>query len=190
MSVKLQGKNCILREWEVHDLELLYMWRNSKDYLDFCSLRKVSNSFDEFKDEFYQDLNIDRQDQFIILRKADEIEIGTIFLYGLNIFHQNAFITTFIDESMHNKGYGVEAFAIFCIYAFEKYNLHKIISDVYSNNSTVPKMLKYSGFVEEGRFKEHRKNSRGEWLDVIRLSLFNSDALKLKLFVTKITQEC
>jgi RimJ/RimL family protein N-acetyltransferase len=182
MEIELKGKSCVLREWNENHLETLYAWRNSRDYLEFCSLRKSNNSFDEFKQEFYHDLTTDRQDQHIIFRIRDNKPIGTIFLYGLSTFHENGFVTTFIEDSLRNKGYGIEAFALFCDFILKKYSLHKLIVDVYSHNGTVTKMLRAGGFKQEGYFKEHRKNANNNWLDVVRLSLFKRDTSTLDSF--------
>lgn len=179
------GRRVILRPWSEEDLELLFLWRNSFHYREFCSMRKKSNSFGEFKEEFFRDLHRDRCEQFIICRN-DSVPVGTIFIHDLSLLHENCFITTFIEEGKQSFGYGVEAFVLFCSHMTKQYGLNKIITDVYTHNVLVSKMLLRSGFVQEGYFKQHRKNREGGWIDIIRLSLFKKDMDVLHSFANQL----
>jgi|GEM_PF-3574055 len=188
-AIYLKGKYVFLREWQDSDLPKLYEWRNSFHYREFCSMRKKLNSFEEFQKEFLNDIQKDRPLQCMICLKSTNESIGTIYAHDMSRTHGNATITTFLAEEKHSLGYGAEAFTVFCAYVIQHYALHKIVSDVYSHNIRVPKMLERAGFIQEGYFKEHRRNQKGDWLDIIRLSLFEKDSRNLQNFAAQLAKK-
>ncbi len=182
----LCGRSVTLRPMNTGDLQILFEFRNSFDFREYCSLRKNIISFDEFKTEIEKDLLNDRREQLVIESTAGEV-IGTIFLYALSKLHRNAFVTIFISENFKHKWYGAESFGIYVDYVIKKYNLHKISVDFYSNNIGIRKMLDNANFIQEGHFKEQRKGNNGAWLDIFRFSLFKKNSQKIQDFLNKRT---
>ncbi len=176
---KIFGRKIILSQWTEDDLGFLFECRNDISYRSFCSMRKKLKDFEEFKKEISYDFNKDREDQFIIINKRTKDYMGTIFIYDMDLWHQNCFITVFLKKGFRNIGYGVESFCLLCEYLFKKYKLNKIIIDVYSNNFDAIKIINKTNFQKEGHFKNHRRDISGEWLDVFRYSLFKIDFINI-----------
>jgi len=96
--------------------------------------------------------------------------------------------TTYIDSQYLNKGYGVESLVLFINYLFSYFNFRKIYFDVYAFNDLSYKSLKRAGFIEEGRFKEHRFWN-GEYYDLIRLSVFRDRLDEIRKFIKHLFRE-
>lgn len=184
--INILTKRLVLRPWHEDDLPVLFIWRNSETYREFCSNRKKEITFEQFHIEFLNDLKKDRTDQFMVCRNKDAQSVGTIFLYNLNTHHRNAFVTIFIEDQFHKYGFGPEAFGHYVQNMMKKYGLHKICTEVYSHNTNIPSMLLRAGFIPEGLFREHRITDQGDWLDIHRYSLFEDNLQQLNEYVLKL----
>lgn len=176
--MRLEYKSLYLRLITNTDIDQLYEWRNSLDFRSYCSNRQAQVTKEVFVRELKADFGKDRHQQFMIIRKKDNLPVGTIFSYNLNHADGYVFITTFLDEKYRRVGYGALAFSLFSTHLFEEYGLHKIYCEVYSYNTYSLKSLLNGGFIEEGRFREQRFFA-GRRYDVIRLAIFRTQALSI-----------
>lgn len=167
----LKGASLELHELQEEHLPMLFLWRNSNDFMELCSTRRNSVSLEDFKTELDSDLKRDRHLQFMIARKNEYI--GTVYSYSLNRTDGHAFVTTYLAKDWRDRGCGAEAVVVFLEYLFRKYELYKIYAEVYSYNLESLRALASGKFVEEGKFRGHRLY-RGERHDLIRLAFFRS----------------
>lgn len=180
--ISLVGRRVHLREIIKSDLMILHRWRNTENFMSFCSTRRNKVSLLEFDEELSVDLNRDRHKQCLIFNQG--IPVGTIYSYDLNHTDGYVYISIYIVPEYERSGYGAEAFALFLWYLFESLSLHKVYTDAYSYNEHSISCLRHAGFVEEGRFKGHRIYS-GERHDLIRLALSQDEIPRLKKYVTR-----
>ncbi|MBU6490731.1 GNAT family N-acetyltransferase [Patescibacteria group bacterium] len=173
-----------LHELQKEHLPILFLWRNSDDFMGLCSTRRNVVSLDEFKKELQSDFSRDRHLQFMIVRKDEYI--GTLYSYNLNRTDGHAFATIFIAEGWRDKGYGAEAMIVFLEYLFREYRLYKVYAEVYSYNLKSLRALTSGRFVEEGRFRGHRLY-QGERHDLIRMAFFESQVEDFAPLVKKLT---
>jgi RimJ/RimL family protein N-acetyltransferase len=171
--MEFETKHILLRPIEEKDLPLLHKWRNSVDFIKFCSVRRNPVGYEDFIAELKRDFEKDRHLQFIIEAKNKNVPIGTIYTYNLNLIDGYVFITVYLDGSYRRRGYGVEAVALLLRYLFESLPLHKIYMEVYAYNNLSMSILKRVNFVEEGRFKEHRFFEGGRH-DLIRFAVYRN----------------
>jgi len=180
------GRRIILSFAQDSDIEALLRWRNSESFLRFCTLKRNKVTLEEFKQELLEDLNHDRFCQMIIRKKFASNSIGTIYCYNLNRHDGYAFITIYIDDNSQRIGYGAEAFALFFCHIFKLIpELHKIYVEVYEYNTRSISCLVRAGFVEEGRFKEH-KLFESKRYDLIRFAFFRRDLAKTRQRIKKL----
>ena len=170
----LKGRSLELQEFQKEHLPVLFSWRTRDDFMSLCSTRRNLVSLDEFRLELEYDFKKDRHLQFLI--KKEEEYIGTLYSYNLNRTDGHVFVTVYLPPLWRGMGYGAEAMIIFLDHLFREYDLHKIYADVYSYNRKSLRALISGGFIEEGRFREHRLHLN-ERHDLIRLALFRSRAL-------------
>lgn len=167
------------------DMESLWSWRNSPQYLRYCSCRREAISLEEFKLELERDFSCDRHEQYMICKRKTEEPIGTIFSYNYNFVDGYTFVTTFLSYGNEGSGRGVEAFLLFVVHLFEAYELHKVYTEVYEYNQLSLRTMLNGGLVEEGRFKEHRLFEERRW-DLIRLAAFRHDLPRARNLVLRL----
>lgn len=180
----LKGASLELHELQEEHLPILFLWRNSDDFMGLCSTRRNVVSLDEFQKELQSDFSRDRHLQFMIVRKDEYI--GTLYSYNLNRTDGHAFVTIFIAEAWRDRGYGAEAMVVFLECLFREYELHKVYAEVYSYNLESLRALTSGMFVEEGRFRGHRLY-QSERHDLIRMAFFKSQVKDFTLLVKKLT---
>lgn len=167
-------------------LQTLFDWRNSSDFLQYCTNRRKILTLEEFKKELQKDFSFDRHRQYIISKKSDCEMIGTIYSYSFKPVDGNIFISTYLKTNSRSAIYGFESTTVFCLWLFSEYeSLHKIYMDVYEYNSISLSSLKKAGFVEEGRFKEHRLYDGKRW-DMFRLAFYRSQLGSSKRFIDRV----
>ena len=165
----LKGRSLLLRELEDSDTPILFAWRNSQDFMNLCSTRRNSVSFEEFARELREDIARDRPLQLVIER--DSRSVGTIYAYGLNLTDGFSFFTVFMDSQTRGRGLGAAASVLFLEFLFRRYGLFKVYADVYSYNSTALQTLRRAGFRTEGEFYGHRRVG-DQRHDVVRLAYY------------------
>lgn len=170
----LETSRIALRAIEEGDYPILLRWRNQERFLHlFSGRRNIVNSLTflaEMKKAFEGG---GRHLQFLIVRKKDQSPIGTIYSFNLDLTDGNLFVNVFIDERFERCGYGAEAVALITCYLFDHLPLHKIYFEVFAYNALSHSTMQNAGFIEEGRFKEHRFYG-GQRHDVIRLAVYRN----------------
>lgn len=181
----LKGRWVWLREIKKEDIPVLCAWRNDARFMSYCSTRRNNVSLREFEKEIEFDFGRDRHLQCMIFQR--ERPVGTVYSYNLNHTDGYIFVTLYIVDDCVKRGYGVEAFALFLHHLFQTIKLYKVYAEVYAYNQHSLDCLKKAGFIEEGRFRGHRfyQNQRH---DLIRLSFFERDLLKLERFISDLTK--
>lgn len=184
MNTEITTKRLVLRKIKYSDLQILWKWRNSNEFLTFCTNRDHATTLEEFTKEIESDLSRDRYCQYIIIRRLGSIPIGTVYCYNFNKRHGYCFITIFIINKVWNMGFGSEAFGSLIFFLFKDFQeLHKIYVEVYSCNLKSISCLKNAGMILEGHFKEHCVIN-GLRHDLLRFTLFRSQLKSFsKLFL-------
>lgn len=184
-SVIMPAKGLRLCALQDEHFPTLFQWRNEPDFMALCSTRRNRVTFDEFVAELHRDFQNDRSYQCLIARGNDYI--GTLYCYNLNRTDGFTFFTIYMAAAYRRCGYGAEATALFLSYLFTEYHLYKIYAEAYSYNEGSLRALLSGGFVEEGRFRQHRLHN-GKRHDLIRLAFFRKQLVRLNAFVTRLRQ--
>ncbi len=184
----LISRRIVLCPIEDKHLPILYGFRNKPSFIMFCTNRKKEISFQEFCEELRHDFQKDRHCQCLIIRKRDNVPIGTIHSYNYNKQDRYAFVTTFINDEFQHAGYGAEAVPLFFSFLFHAYHLYKIYTDVYEYNKASLSVIVGSNiFTEEGRFKKQKLMGRKRY-DVIRFACYQRNLRKISKFLRRINK--
>ena len=159
-----------LRPLEDNDLKTLYIWRNQSDFLSLFSPRRTVISYEKFVVEHKRDMERERHLQFAEIVWRNRV-LGTIYSYNLNLVDGHVFMGGYMPPDTRGLGYGAISCALYISYLFEFFPLHKIYFEVLGYNKFSLPLLQNFGFVEEGRFKEHRFYD-GERHDLIRMAVY------------------
>lgn len=186
--MNLQGRSVYLRYCEEKDVLRLFEWRNDVDFMKNCSVRRDKINLDDFKKELSDDFERDRHAQMMIVRKANEEPIGTIYSYGYKKVDGYIFITTFLSKKCRANGYGPEAFALFAKHLFGELSLYKIYMEVYEYNNSSLSCARGAGFTQEGCFGGHRLFN-GERYDLLRYAIYKErDLHKIESFLRRLNR--
>lgn len=107
--------------------------------------------------------------------EADAQLIGTCGLQGVNRVHRTAEIGIgIVNREFHGRGYGREAMGLLLDFGFRIQNLRRLWLEVNAANERAVRSYRASGFVEEGRLREHVW-SAGRYDDLIQMGLLRRD---------------
>ena len=164
---------------EESDLPILCKWRNEFRFLELVSPRRNLLNSADFAREHKREFEGNRHLQFMVILKDGNAPIGTIYSFSLNQIDGYVFINTYIDEKHERMGYGAEAVTLMVCYLFKFYPIHKIYFEAFAYNKLSLSTLQSAGFIEEGRFKEHRFLN-GVRYDVVRFAAYRNSLEKLE----------
>lgn len=155
-------------------IEMVRVWRNNQDIRKFYfSWQMISKSQQKKWYERYS--NDDSQVVFAIIDNSSKEFIGTIALYKIDHFHQNAELSTLIgNKNYWGKGIATEALRLLCRYAFCEMNLNKIYTYVLKTNMASIKKNENNGFKIEGTLRNHVFN-QGDFQDIVVMGLLKRD---------------
>jgi len=118
--------------------------------------------------------------QLAIFDKESNLLLGTVGLHKIDWVHRTGDISIVIgSKEGQGKGYGKRAVALVVRHAFNKLNLHKITSGMWSNNSASESCFKANGFQQEGCRKE-QFHCQGRYVDELNYGLLRSQWLEYK----------
>lgn len=179
--MKLLSRETIyLRALEPEDLEVVYRWEND------ASLWAVSNTLEPFSrfvlklylERAGEDLVARKQLRMMIVRRSDDVPVGTVELFDVDTIHGRAGLGVCVAEDFRSKGYAKEAVRCLLSYAFEHLHLHQVYCNVGASNTSSLHLFDSLGFARVGEKKEWQKSVGGyesEWL----LQLLQKDFMKL-----------
>ncbi len=187
MNTCLEIGSVRLRPLAESDLQTLYVWRNQSEFLSLFSPRRTVVSYEKFVAEHKRDMERERHLQFIAEVAGENKVLGTIYSYNLNLVDGNVFIGGYMPEGTRGLGYGAISCALYISYLFEFFPLHKIYFEAFGYNKFSLPMLRNFGFVEEGRFKEHRFYN-GERHDLIRMAVYRDGLGKIQSLLSRLSK--
>lgn len=186
-------KNCLeigsvrLRPLEESDIRTLYIWRNESDFLSLFSQRRTVVSYEKFVAEHKRDMERERHLQFIAEIAGKNKVLGTIYSYNLNLVDGHVFIGGYMPKDTRGFGYGAISCALYIAYLFEFFPLHKIYFEALGYNKFSLPLLQNFGFVEEGRFREHRFYDGGRH-DLVRMAVYRDGLGKIQSLLSKLSE--
>lgn len=177
-TVFLEGKNVYLRPLELSDLAILQKYVNDPEVRRYLSsiypqtlqdeeawLRKIMTS------------NPNSIEFGVVLKKGNKL-LGCMGLRILSHVDGTADTGTMLGaKDEWNKGYASEAKMLLLEYAFLTLNVRKVCSRAYAPNLGSIRHNQKSGYVIEGRLKDHIYRE-GKYHDLVMLAVFKDVWIK------------
>jgi RimJ/RimL family protein N-acetyltransferase len=113
-------------------------------------------------------------DLWFIMEADDEV-IGNCGLEAFDRVSQACELSILIGKRDYwGRGYGREAIGLLLDYAFRILNQHRVWLSVNGNNERAMRSYLASGFIEEGRLRQH-KWSGGQYIDLIYMGVLREE---------------
>jgi len=164
----METRRIRLREVEKRDFPILFSWRNTEKFRFFFHHNENVINYDMFCDEFTMDATV-RQFQFVIEKTNTNELIGLTFIHSFSVVNNHCFLNLFLKEPFERKGYGVDAFILFCRFLFNTAEIKKVYAEAFSYNALSIACMRHSGMTEiKGLTK--KKLHLGNEYNILRFS--------------------
>ena len=151
----LIGKKVYLRIMAPEDNRYSYPWFLEADpQTQTCHQTKIV-SIEEMVEASRKREPSDKEGSFIIVRLEDNVPVGKIRYFDLNMMNHSAEIGYLINPAEHRKGYAGEGLKLLARYLFEHLNLNKIYAQTGSFNAASIALLRSLDFKQDATLREH-----------------------------------
>ena len=162
----LEGAAVRLRPIADADTDLIVKWRNTPSGVQNFIFRQT------FTPEMHRcwlatKVATGQVVQYIIIDKADDKPIGSVYYRDIDNHNRSAEYGIFIgEESARGKGLGTETAKLFTDFGFAELQLHRISLRVLAENTAARRSYEKAGFVQEGVFRDMELLD-GQYRDVV-----------------------
>lgn len=177
-TVRIEGKQIALRPITLEDTPLIVRWRSDPQV--YGTLFRQEPITEERHRQWLREMVLSGKcDQFIIVDKAQNRSVGTVFLKEIDREHLRAEYAIFIgEETARGRGIGSEAARLMTDYGFQQLGLNRIYLYVFASNVRAIASYRSAGFREEGCLREHYHCKDGSFADVLMMSILRSEWLE------------
>lgn len=177
-NVRIEGKQIALRPITLEDTPLIVRWRSDPQV--YGTLFRQEPITEERHRQWLREMVLSGKcDQFIIVDKAQNRSVGTVFLKEIDREHLRAEYAIFIgEETARGRGIGSEAARLMTDYGFQQLGLNRIYLYVFASNVRAIASYRSAGFREEGRLRENYRCKDGSFADVLMMSLLRGEWLE------------
>ena len=110
-----------------------------------------------------------------IVRREDDIVIGTCGYYGFNVWHRRGSLGFELARSYWRQGIMTEALEAIIAFGFNEVGLNRIQAVVMPGNEGSEKLLEKLGFRREGVLREYENWGKKGFVDVLMFSLLRHE---------------
>ncbi len=162
---------CSWQDLNASQLEMIRQWRNHPlNQLWFYHQHEISP--DEHL-QFVSSLHSDSKNGYWLVQKAQEA-IGVISINRLQPYFKHAYLGIYTCPEAGQKGLGQICLQLLLYLAFEKFDLHCLRLEVFSNNQAALRLYQKMGFELEGCLRDYALY-QGNYQDVFVMSLLARD---------------
>jgi len=158
----LRGEKVTLRPARENDAEDFVRWFADMEVTRFLSRRMAITLQQE--QEFLKKIGESKDDVWWVL-EADGKAIGATGIHRIDWIDAHGTTGIKIGEKDHwRKGYATEAMQLRTRYAFRELNLHKLLTEVDTDNEASKKALERNGYKAVG-IRREQTFREGKWKD-------------------------
>jgi ribosomal-protein-alanine N-acetyltransferase len=158
----LRGDKVTLRPGREDDAPYFVRWFADMEVTRFLARRMAITLEQEM--EFLKKIGESKDDVWWVI-ESDGKAIGATGIHGINWLDANGTTGIVIGEKASwGKGYATEAMQLRTRYAFRELNLHKLTTQVDTENPASRKALERNGYRSVGVHREHSFRE-GRWKD-------------------------
>jgi RimJ/RimL family protein N-acetyltransferase len=168
----ITGEKTYLRPILYNDVTVLNNWKNDEEVYKYLGGGFMPTSVDAQVKWMESIIDTSGNDKRFIICNKENIPIGMIGLYDINLIHRNCEIGVFIGESsFRGKGYGKEACQLIEKFAKDYLNLRKIKLNAVSENEAAIHMWQSLGYKKIGERIDERF-IKGEFKSLVLMEKF------------------
>ena len=173
---ELKTKRLVLRKLTPLDAPNVFFLRSNEEVMRYIDRERAKTIKDA--DDFIRKITNDINSNEAIIWAIDLIDnpgklIGTICLWQFKMEHFRAETGYVLHPDHWRKGYMKEALEKVLDYGFKALKFHSIEAHIHPDNTGSATLLKSTGFIREGYFKENFY-FRGKFLDTAVYSKLNN----------------
>lgn len=165
-----------LRPLERDDLPFVHELDNNESVMHYW-FEEPYEAFVELCDLYDKHIHDQSERRFVV--EGNRGRVGLVELVEINHIHRRAEFQIIIAPDHQGQGHATTATRLAMDYAFTVLNLYKLSLIVDCENARAIKVYTKLGFTEEGRLR-HEFFVDGEYRDVLRMAVFQSDYLAQK----------
>lgn len=169
----LENEHIRLRAVEPEDLDLLYRWENNPLYWYAGETRAPYSKY-ALKQHILdsaKDIYENKQLRLIIHSKQLAQAVGTLDLFGLDVFNSRIEVGLLIEDTFQQNGFASIALSLAREYVFNYLKINQMYAHVAGNNEASIKLFESRNFKRNGVLKDWIRNNR-EYVDVFVYQLF------------------
>lgn len=168
----LTGSNVHLAAFDSQHATKTRVWLNDEEICLFLGRTRPISDVEQ--EQWFNNLHKNEScTYFAIVDNQNKKHLGNIWLYDINPRNRSAEVRVVLDKTIAGRGLGSEALSLIAQYGFNWLNLHKLYAYVLAPNVRAMKAFEKAGFQKEAILEQDRWIN-GQFVDVVRLKLFNS----------------
>ncbi len=170
----LNNERIILRPVEPEDLSVMYEMENDPTMWDVSSFTVPYSRYvlKQYIEASQNDVFADKQLRLMIMRKSDNVVLGTIDLSDFAPLHLRASVGIALHQNYRKEGYATEALQLLCHYAFDFLHLHSLTAYISIENQDSVALFSSCGFMRVGLLQDWLRTKHG-YVDVVIMQLMN-----------------
>ena len=151
----LSNDRVYLRAMEPEDLEVLYEMENDPSFWEVSSFTVPYSHYvlKQYIESSASDMYADKQLRLMIVRKSDDMVIGTVDVTDFIPLHSRGAVGIAIEEEYRKKGYAKDALSLLCDYVFEFLRLKQLYAHIPADNEASLALFTACGFQQWGLVK-------------------------------------
>lgn len=144
-----------LRPVEPEDLDIMYVMENDPAFWEISCLTVPYSRYilKEYIENSQSDMYADKQIRLMIIRRDDEVTLGTIDITDYAPLHGRGAVGIGLLEPYRGLGYAADALALLCEYAFEFLRFKQLYAHIPADNEASLKLFAGNGFEQSGLLK-------------------------------------
>ena len=151
----LVGETIYLRPATAEDIANTHHWQQLSELQSLSCRPMTFWTAAEVAENFKKQERTVSQQQFMIVRKSDNIAVGRINFFDLNTQNRSTELGLLVDPDERKKGYALEATRLLCRYLFKYRGLNKVHAQTAEFNDAAKKLLQKAGFKKDGVLRKH-----------------------------------
>lgn len=165
-----------LRKLEQGDAVFMLEWMQDSGVTEFLHTNFGDKTLADCQ-KFIENADSDRTNMHFAICEEDGEYLGTVSLKNKDMQNQNAEYAITLRNKAIGRGIAGEATRQILRYGFEEWKLNKIYLYVYEENKRAIRFYEKTGFVFEGKFREHIADSEGVYHNILWYSVLKSEFL-------------
>ncbi len=169
-----------LRPVTLDDGARIVKWRNSPDVSSHC-FDKTPITVESNAAFFKANIETGKYKQFIVERIDEDFgvssyPIATVYLKDFDLVNRRCELCIFTsdDQEWNTESQSI-AINLLLKKVFKEYGMHKVYAFVFADNTDEVALMKRVGLKEEAVLKKEAVNSRGDYVDVLRMTIVDEE---------------